>query len=222
MTRPTVGVLAVQGGFAAHLQALEQIGVRGVPVRFPHELTDLDGLVLPGGESTTQRDLLERLDMFDPLQALADRGLPILATCAGLILAAARVEPAQRSFGWLDVDVSRNAYGRQLDSFATRDDSGEVPLVFIRAPKITRVGEGVEVLARHRGEAVLVRQGAIVGATFHPELTDARAIHAACFVARGSSNVCSSAKALGPLGDERGVLKNVEEQLPHRSEHVGG
>lgn len=204
----TVGVLALQGGFAAHLAALADIGVRGVPVRDEGQLAGLDGLILPGGESTTQLDLLGRLDLFDGLEALRERGVPILATCAGLILVARTVSPAQRSLRWLDVDVCRNAYGRQLHSFADRDDSGALPLVFIRAPRIARVGEAVEVLAQHRGEPVLVRQGTLVAATFHPELTSSRRIHAAVFS--------------GPLGDERGILEHVEEQLPHRTEHVGG
>lgn len=206
----TVGVLALQGGFAVHLAALKRLGVHAVPVRSSADLTRLSGLVLPGGESTTQLDLLRELDMFGALDELWRSGVPILATCAGLILAAKGVEPQQRSLAWIDVDICRNAYGRQLDSFATRDDSGEHALVFIRAPRITRVGQEAQVLATHREEPVLVRHNNVVGATFHPELTDGLAIHRACF------------QPSGPLGGERRILQHVEQQLPHRAEHLGG
>lgn len=190
-----VGVVAVQGGFAAHLRALEEIGVEAVAVRYPEELSHLDGLVLPGGESSTQLDMMQRLEMFEALEDLRARCVPVLATCAGLILVARNVEPEQRSLGWLDVDVCRNAYGRQLDSFAARDDGGELPLVFIRAPRITRVGDEVEILATRQREPVLVRQGAVYGATFHPELTTSRRIHAACFLGHCVSHGHSATNA---------------------------
>lgn len=182
-----VGVLALQGAFAAHARALEALGHTPVLVRQPRHLEGVAGLVLPGGESTTQLTLLERLGLWAPLDALARSGAPVLCTCAGLILAARQVTgPAQRSFGWLDVDVARNAWGRQLDSFEARSDAtslehGDLPLVFIRAPRITRAGEGVAVLATLDGEPVLVREGAVTAATFHPELTDRLDVHRAVF-----------------------------------------
>jgi 5'-phosphate synthase pdxT subunit len=154
-----VGVLALQGGFQAHLEAL---GGRGVEVRLPKHLDGLDALVLPGGESTTQGMLIHRAGLRGALEDFVRSGKPVLATCAGLILCA--------RYGWLDVDVQRNAYGRQLDSFEALSDDGAHHLVFIRAPRITRTGHKVEVLATLNGEPVLVRQGKLTGATFHPEL----------------------------------------------------
>jgi pyridoxal 5'-phosphate synthase pdxT subunit len=179
-----VGVLALQGGFAAHARALAAIGVEPVEVRSAAELAAIDGLVLPGGESGT---LLKLIDRFALGAALADchaRGIPILGTCAGLILLAREVLPAQASLGWLDVVVERNAYGRQLDSFEADDDAGAMRLVFIRAPRIRAVGEGCRVLATHRGEPVLVAQRNVVGATFHPELADELGVHRAVFGVR--------------------------------------
>lgn len=202
--RAPVGVLALQGAFARHAERLAERGHAVRLVRDASDFVGLGGLVLPGGESTVQLDLLGRLGLETKLTELARAGLPILATCAGLILLAGRVvHPDQRSFALLDVDVARNAYGRQLDSFEAMSDeawaavaplqatgrgsgSGEqdaspLPLVFIRAPRIDRVGPGVEVLARHRGEPVLVREGNITGATFHPELTLDPRVHDAVF-----------------------------------------
>ena len=175
-----VGVLSVQGGFGAHLRAVREVGLAAREVRDPGDLEGADGLVLPGGESTAQLRLLERHGLPDALAAFVAAGRPVLATCAGLILAARRVRPAQRSFGWLDVAVERNAYGRQLDSFEDASDEG-LPLVFIRAPRIAAVGDGVSVLARWRGEPVLVRQGAVVGAAFHPELSGDGRVHRLAF-----------------------------------------
>lgn len=177
-----IGVLALQGAFAAHARALEALGHAPVLVRQPRHLEGLAGLVLPGGESTTQLSLLDRLGLWTPLDALVRSGAPVLCTCAGLILAARQVtRAAQRSFGWLDVDVARNAWGRQVESFEARADGTDLPLVLIRAPRITRVGDGVEVLAMLDGEPVLVRQGSVVGATFHPELTARLDVHQAVF-----------------------------------------
>lgn len=155
----TTGVLALQGGFGAHLAAL---GAAGVEVRTAAELGQVDALVLPGGESTVQARLIERGGLRQALEQFVRSGKPVLATCAGLILCA--------RYGWLDVSVQRNAYGRQVDSFEAMDDSGTRRLVFIRAPRIERVGEGVEVLATLKGEPVLVRQRNVTGACFHPEL----------------------------------------------------
>lgn len=175
-----VGVLALQGGFAAHARAVARLGHAAVEVRRARDLEGVDALVLPGGESTVMLDLLARDPALEAaLVGLVRRGAPVLATCAGLILLASRVhDPAQRSLGLLDVEVRRNARGRQVHSSEARDDDDRLSLMLIRAPRITRVGPSVEVLATLEGEPVLVRQGAIVGATFHPELTDELAVHA--------------------------------------------
>ncbi len=177
-----IGVLALQGGFAAHERALADLGHETLRVRDGAAFERIDGLVLPGGESSAMLRLIDDLALAAPLHRFFARARPILATCAGLILAARGVSgPSQRSLGWLDVDVVRNGYGRQLDSFAARSDDGRERLIFIRAPRIARVGPGVEVLARHRGEPVMVRQAQLVGACFHPELDDSRRVHALVF-----------------------------------------
>lgn len=164
-----IGVLALQGDFAAHARALERAGHRAALLRSRADFAahKLAGLVLPGGESSAMLRLLDRLQLWEPLRAL--RGVPVLATCAGLILLARQVVPQQPSLGWLDVAVERNGYGRQLQSFEAEVQGRS--LVFIRAPRITRAGDDVEVLLRCRGDAVLVRQGPILAATFHPELS---------------------------------------------------
>jgi 5'-phosphate synthase pdxT subunit len=180
-----VGVLALQGGFAPHVRALAAIGHTPREVRAPSDLDGLDGLVLPGGESTAQLRLIERHGLRAPLDGFVRSGCPVLATCAGLILAAREVsEPAQPSFGWIDARVARNAWGRQLDSFESVADGGPlagVPVVCIRAPRIVSVGAAVEVLATLDGEPLLVRRGALVGATFHPELTGDPRVHRLAF-----------------------------------------
>lgn len=177
-----IGVLALQGAFDAHARALARLGHAVKKVRVPADLAGLDGLVLPGGESTVQLKLVDRFGLKGPLDAFVRSGAPVLATCAGLILAAREVTgPAQASFGWLDVSVARNAWGRQVESFEAMEDAGELPLVLIRAPRITRVGAEVEVLATYGGEPVLVRQGAVTAATFHPELTDRLDVHRRVF-----------------------------------------
>ena len=153
------GVLALQGGFGAHLRA----HAGAIEVRTPGELERCDQLILPGGESTTQDKLIALGGLRSALDAFVRSGKPVFGTCAGLILCA--------RYGWLDVSVTRNAYGRQVDSFEAMDDSGTRKLVFIRAPRIDRVGPGVEVLATLRGSPVLVRQGNVTGACYHPELT---------------------------------------------------
>jgi pyridoxal 5'-phosphate synthase pdxT subunit len=176
-----VGVLALQGGFEAHARALARLGHGVVEVRAASDLDALDGLVLPGGESTTQLKLIARWGLGGPLEEFVRSGRPVLATCAGLILAARAVtNPEQRCFGWLDVEVARNAWGRQLDSFEAVSDDG-LPLVFIRAPRIRGLGRDVECLARLAGEPILVRQKNVTGAAFHPELTDDVGVHAAVF-----------------------------------------
>lgn len=172
-----VGVMALQGAFEAHLAALTRLGHHGVEVRDASQLAGLDGLIFPGGESTTQLKLIRWGGLEGPLSAFVASGRPVLGTCAGVILAAREVRnPSQPSFGWLDVVVERNGYGRQLDSFEATSDGhrgrASVPLVFIRAPRIVDVGPAVEVLETLDGEPVLVRQGALYGACFHPELAD--------------------------------------------------
>lgn len=172
-----VGILAIQGDFAAHGRALARLGAETVLVRKPADFAGLDALVLPGGESTAMLYGLARDALEVPLRAFLASGRPVLGTCAGVILLAHAVtRPQQRSFDALDIDVERNAYGTQLDSFASLVDAGaafpDLPAVFIRAPRIARVGPAVEVLARVHGDPVLVQAGVIWGATFHPELTD--------------------------------------------------
>jgi 5'-phosphate synthase pdxT subunit len=177
-----IGVLALQGGFAVHASVLRELGHAVKEVRTAADLDDLEGLVLPGGESTTQLELIAREGLHGPLDRFVASGRPVLATCAGLILAARRVgAEAQKSFEWLDVAVERNAYGRQLDSFEATSDDGALPLIFIRAPRIVEVGRGVSVLATCGREPVLVRQRNVTGATFHPELTTDRAVHLQVF-----------------------------------------
>jgi 5'-phosphate synthase pdxT subunit len=180
-----IGVLALQGAFDVHARAIRELGHHVLLVRAPSDLQELDGLVLPGGESTVQLDLLGRLGLEAPLRALIARGAPVLATCAGLILAARSVRrPEQRSFGLVDVTVERNAWGRQIDSFEGTSDRGR-ELVFIRAPRIVEVGAEVEVLDTFGGEPVLVRQRNVTCATFHPELTADRDVHRHAFAFDG-------------------------------------
>jgi pyridoxal 5'-phosphate synthase pdxT subunit len=166
-----VGVLALQGGFAAHARALRHDGYAVTEVRAASDLDGIEALVLPGGESTAQLRLIDRGGLAAPLAAYVQSGRFVFATCAGLILAAREVQsPAQRSFGWLDVTVARNAWGRQLDSFEAIADDGATRIVCIRAPRILACGPGVEVVVSLRGEPMLVRQANVAGATFHPEL----------------------------------------------------
>jgi 5'-phosphate synthase pdxT subunit len=182
-TRPRIGVLAIQGDYAAHAEALSETGAEPVEIRKPEELANLDGLVLPGGESTTMLKFLEKHQFFDALKDYCETH-PILATCAGTILIAREVRhPVQRSLGILDAVVERNAYGRQIDSTILHAESslpgGPLEMVFIRAPRIAEVGPNVEVLAERDGSAALVRQGNILAATFHPELSSDRRVHTA-------------------------------------------
>ena len=180
-----VGVLALQGAFREHREVLDALGVEVVEVRTPAELGALDALVLPGGESTTMSQLLDSSGVRAPLAELLTDGLPVLGTCAGMILLAREVvdgRPDQESFGAIDVAVRRNAYGRQRDSFEADLavdglPGGPFPGVFIRAPRIESVGDGVEVLAVHEGVPVLARQGAVVVTSFHPELSGDLRLH---------------------------------------------
>jgi len=182
--RPAVGVLALQGAFAAHARVLAELNADPVEVRGPADLGALDALVLPGGESTTMSMLLESSGLFDPLADRLAEGLPVLGTCAGMILLATEVldgRSDQRSFGAVDLAVRRNAYGRQVDSFEAdlRVEGLDAPFhaVFIRAPGVERVGPDVEVLAFHEGRAVLLRHGSVTVASFHPELSGDLRLH---------------------------------------------
>jgi 5'-phosphate synthase pdxT subunit len=181
-----IGVLALQGDFALHARALARCGpdVEVVEVRKPEQLEDLDGLIIPGGESTTLLKLMDAWGFVPELEKFHAGGRPIFGTCAGLILLAREVtSPAQFSLGLIDLGVERNAYGRQRESFevpGTAELDGRpvpVEMVFIRAPRIRRVGEAVRTLARHGGETVMARQGTVLVATFHPELTDDPTVH---------------------------------------------
>lgn len=192
-----VGVLALQGGFAPHLAALREIGIDPIEVRRARDLDGCDGIVLPGGESPTQLRLIDRdPDLFRELNDRVESGAPLLATCAGLILAAREVrDPAQRSFGWIDVAVRRNAWGRQIHSAEAIADDGQTELVLIRAPRIEDVGPLASVELTLRGEPVLVRQGRRFGATFHPELGRDRRIHERAFAGAQSSSSSSSSSS---------------------------
>ncbi|MGH7640730.1 MAG: pyridoxal 5'-phosphate synthase glutaminase subunit PdxT [Candidatus Dormibacteria bacterium] len=182
---PKVGVLALQGDVREHLQALESCGARASRVRTPEELQGLQGLVIPGGESSTMSHLIHRFELEEPLRQALSRGLACLTTCAGTILAARQIRdglPGQIQLGFLDIVVRRNAYGRQLES-------GEVDLevqgiegapmrvALIRAPAIEETGPGVEVLAEHQSRPVAIRQGRHLGLTFHPEITQDPRLH---------------------------------------------
>jgi 5'-phosphate synthase pdxT subunit len=177
-----IGILAVQGDFAAHAEMLDALGAETLEVRTPADLGGCDGLILPGGESTTQLQFLQEEGLFDAIRNFAAAGRAIFGTCAGAILLATSVKnPAQASLGLLDMTVSRNAYGRQLASnvFFGPSKLTDVPMemVFIRAPVIDRVGPGIEVLAEYGGKPVLVRKANLMAATFHPELSRDNSVH---------------------------------------------
>jgi 5'-phosphate synthase pdxT subunit len=182
--RPRIGILALQGDVREHAGALRDVGAEPIEVRLPRDLVGLDGLILPGGESTTMRRLIDLYGLREPIVALAHRGAPLYGTCAGMILLADRIadgdEPVLRL---LDITVERNAYGRQLDSFEADleiPSLGDEPLhgVFIRAPVVSEVGPDVEVLARDPdGRPIAVRQGRVMATAFHPELTGDRRLH---------------------------------------------
>ena len=184
---PRIGVLALQGDVREHLASLESAGADAVRVRRPHELDDVDGLVVPGGESTTIGKLLVTFDLLEPLQKRVRQGMPAFGSCAGMILLADRVLDGtsdQVSVGGIDMTVRRNAFGRQVDSWegaiAFAGIGGEAPLhgVFIRAPWVEDCGDDVEVLARAADRIVAVRQGPLLATAFHPELTGDARVHA--------------------------------------------
>jgi 5'-phosphate synthase pdxT subunit len=179
---PRIGVLAIQGDFAAHADALNEAGAEAVQVRKPEDLAGVDGLVIPGGESTTFLKFLERDGFLGALREFVS-AKPTFGTCAGCILLAKEVlHPAQASLGVLDASVERNAYGRQIDSSIelgeTKLEGGPLEMVYIRAPRIVKTGPEVTVLAERDGFPVLVEQGQIMAATFHPELSADRRVHA--------------------------------------------
>ncbi len=197
---PRVGVLAIQGDFDAHARALADVGAGPREVRKAEHLEGLDGLILPGGESTTMLKFLEKHNFFKTLREFC-AAHPVFGTCAGAILLAREVRnPAQRSLGILDAVVERNAYGRQIDSAILTAPSAlpgdELEMVFIRAPRIVSVGSGVETLASRDGAPVLVRQGNVMAATFHPELSEDRRIH------RLFVEIVSIHKAMLEIADE--------------------
>lgn len=179
----TIGVLALQGDFGAHQRALERLGVPSRQVRRPGHLEGLRGLILPGGESTTLLKLLESSGLKEAVVEFYRRGCALFGTCAGLILLSRQVlTPEQPSLGLIDIAAARNAYGRQKESFETTGEAyfGEdpaLPMVFIRAPRIVRLGEGVIALASCRGECVMARQDKVLVAAFHPEMTDDSRVH---------------------------------------------
>jgi 5'-phosphate synthase pdxT subunit len=180
-----IGVLAVQGAFAEHIKAIEQLGAEAYEIRQKADLSKqpMDGIILPGGESTVIGKLLKELDMFDDLQQRILEGLPVLGTCAGLIILAKNISNDDNIYlGTMDITVKRNAYGRQLGSFQTVGEFkgiGEIPMTFIRAPYIERVAEeiGVEVLATVDGKIVAAKQKNMLVTSFHPELTGDLKVH---------------------------------------------
>jgi 5'-phosphate synthase pdxT subunit len=176
----TIGVLALQGAYDAHARVLTSLGAKAILIRHPEELATLDGLIMPGGESTAMLKLLERKGFYDALDTFVDH-TPTFGTCAGCILLAKDVSPTQKSFAALDITVERNAYGRQNESIILTEPTtlpgGDLEMVFIRAPRIDRTGPAVEILAYRDQHPVLIRQGHLMAATFHPELSHDTRVH---------------------------------------------
>ena len=178
-----IGVLALQGAAAEHIQMMSALGAEAVPVRLPSELDGIDALIIPGGESTTISKLLSDYGLMEPIRLLAKKGFPIFGTCAGLVLLAKKVPNLQmESIGMMDIEVKRNAFGRQVDSFEAdlkipALHNGTFHGIFIRAPIIEKAERGVEVLCQLNGKPVAVRQGKLLACAFHPELTDDLRLH---------------------------------------------
>jgi len=177
-----IGVLALQGAVAEHVRMMEQAGARAIVIKKQEQLADVDGIIIPGGESTTIGKLMRTYGFIEPLQQFAAAGKPIFGTCAGLIILAKRIVGQDEvHLGLMDIEVARNAFGRQRESFETDLEFAgieeSIKAVFIRAPLITEVGAGIEVLARHEGEIVAARQGHLLVASFHPELTEDNRLH---------------------------------------------
>ncbi|MGH2540000.1 MAG: pyridoxal 5'-phosphate synthase glutaminase subunit PdxT [Actinomycetota bacterium] len=181
MTDVKAGVLALQGDFREHARILADVGATPVEVRIPEELADVDCLVIPGGESTTMTKLARAYELVEPVRARAAAGMPVFGTCAGMIVLARRVIGGDPLFALMDIGVERNAYGRQVDSFeADVEVEGiERPVrgVFIRAPRVTDVADGVRVLAEHEGAPVVLEQGNLLVSSFHPELIGETGLH---------------------------------------------
>ncbi len=185
MKNVIVGVLALQGDFREHINILKKINVEGVEARLPSEVDDMDGLIIPGGESTAINKLMEKYGFDKKIKQLALSGKPLFGTCAGLIILSKSIEDGKRGLGLIDIDLKRNAYGRQIESFEDEInlnlnhdmENKKFNSVFIRAPKIIRAGKEVRILARHNDGVVLAREKNILVSTFHPELTDDTRIH---------------------------------------------
>ncbi|NRD77434.1 pyridoxal 5'-phosphate synthase glutaminase subunit PdxT [Bacillus sp. BRMEA1] len=178
-----IGVLALQGAVREHIQSLEACGVEAIAIKHKEQLNEIDGLILPGGESTTMRRLIDKYDFMDALKAFARSGKPMFGTCAGLILLAKNIAGySEPHIGVMDVTVERNSFGRQVDSFeadlAIKDVAESFPAVFIRAPHIVEAGENVEILCKHNDRIVAAREGQFLGCSFHPELTGNHSITA--------------------------------------------
>jgi 5'-phosphate synthase pdxT subunit len=176
------GILALQGDFDKHKKILSKLGTKTKLIKLPEDLTGIDGLIIPGGESTTIGRLMTSFDLIEPLKELITGGLPVYGTCAGTILLAEKIEDCnQVKLGLMNITVSRNAYGRQVDSFETdirlKIDSQPFRCVFIRAPIITGTGSGVNIMGEYNNNPVLVREKNMLASTFHPELTDNIAVH---------------------------------------------
>jgi 5'-phosphate synthase pdxT subunit len=205
VVRVKIGVLALQGDFTLHRQALARIGVASAEIRKPSELNGVAGLIIPGGESTTLLKLMEAWEFVPALEKFHAEGRPIFGTCAGLIVLAREVlNPSQCSLGFIDITTERNAYGRQKESFETEGEAtleGEpkpIKMVFIRAPRIRRLGPTVTPLAPFGGECVMAREGSVLVATFHPELTDDPTVHRYfCRMVDGASPHCGEGAAYG-------------------------
>ncbi|ALP36680.1 pyridoxal 5'-phosphate synthase glutaminase subunit PdxT [Paenibacillus sp. 28ISP30-2] len=177
-----IGVLSLQGAVAEHIRSVELAGAEGVAVKKTEQLNELSGLIIPGGESTTIGKLMRKYDFIDAIRQFSDQGKPIFGTCAGLIVLAKTVQGQEEAhLGLMDITVSRNAFGRQRESFETDLDikgiEEPVRAVFIRAPLIQSVGTGVDVLSKYNGEIVAARQGHLLASSFHPELTDDYRLH---------------------------------------------
>ncbi|GMA50726.1 pyridoxal 5'-phosphate synthase subunit PdxT [Alicyclobacillus contaminans] len=178
-----IGILALQGAVREHQQMLEKLGAETVLIKKPEHLDGIEGLVVPGGESTTMGKLLREYDLLQPIKAMGEQGLPVFGTCAGMIVMAKRIQGADEPhLGLMDVEVNRNSFGRQVNSFETDLDIPAIgeqpfPAVFIRAPHVTEVGDSVEVLARYEDRVVAARQGRLLALSFHPELTGDDRLH---------------------------------------------
>jgi 5'-phosphate synthase pdxT subunit len=207
-----IGILAVQGDFAAHAAMLEGLGIETVEVRTPADMEGCGGLILPGGESTTQLQFLQEEGLAETIKKFAAEGHAVFGTCAGAILLATDVEnPKQESLGLLDMTVLRNGYGRQIasDVFSAKSTLKDEPLemVFIRGPIIERTGPGIEILAKHAGKPAIVQKGRLLATTFHPELTSDTTVHE-YFLTLAAESGHNSGRANGPNGRKRKAAKS--------------